>query len=61
VRRARRGDDDVASPGVETLILDRPAHPAGTHDDHVILLRVMAKSFGKVLSEQRTPSRLRFS
>ena len=34
-------DDDVARPGVEALILDRPAHAARANDDDMILRRVV--------------------
>jgi hypothetical protein len=33
--------DDIARPGIERLVFDRPAHPAGAHDDHVILRGVV--------------------
>jgi hypothetical protein len=41
MRCPRGGDNDVARLGFEGLVLDRPPHPAGAHDDDVILRRIM--------------------
>jgi hypothetical protein len=41
MRCPRGGDDDITCLGREGLVLDRPPHPAGAHDDDVILRRIM--------------------
>ena len=41
MRDSCRRDDHVPGTAVAAFALDRPAHPAGAHDDHVVLRRVV--------------------